>query len=133
MTRKANLLDLIRTPNLAFKSVNVFFNWFVNSLVYYGLSLNVGNLSVNIYLAHVISGAVEIPAYIMCQIILPSPLGRRVSLCGTMLLGGLALLLTSAFPRIFKKILKHFSYYNLSYFFQTTQQCCWFCQMSANS
>lgn len=36
---------------------------FVNSGVYYGLSLNTSNLGGNDYLNFLISGAVEIPAY----------------------------------------------------------------------
>ena len=41
---KANLLTLFRTPNMAKKTLILYFNWFANSFVYYGLTLNSGNL-----------------------------------------------------------------------------------------
>ena len=41
---KANLLTLFRTPNMAKKTLILYFSWFTNSFVYYGLTLNSGNL-----------------------------------------------------------------------------------------
>ena len=46
---KANLLTLFRTPNMAKKTLILYFNWFTNSFVYYGLTLNSGNLVRNCY------------------------------------------------------------------------------------
>ncbi|OXU17852.1 hypothetical protein TSAR_000893, partial [Trichomalopsis sarcophagae] len=43
-------LDLLKTPNLRAKTLNVCLNWFANSIVYYGLSLNTGNLVGNPFL-----------------------------------------------------------------------------------
>ncbi|CAL4107484.1 unnamed protein product, partial [Meganyctiphanes norvegica] len=94
---ESNFLDLFRTPNLRKKTINLFFNWFVNSGVYYGLSLNTGNLGGNAYLNFVISGAVEIPAHAI-TIILLDRVGRRLPLCGFMVLGGSALLCTMFIP-----------------------------------
>ncbi len=71
---------------------------FVNSLVYYGLSLNTSNLGGNDYFNFFISGAVEVPAYIFCQFGINTFLGRRISLCGCMVIGGVALLLTLVVP-----------------------------------
>jgi hypothetical protein len=42
-----SVLDLFRYRRLGLRSVNIFFNWFVNSGVYYGLSLNTSNLGGN--------------------------------------------------------------------------------------
>ncbi len=67
------------------------------SLVYYGLSLNTSNLGGNDYLNFLVSGAVEVPAYILGQVSLVY-LGRRLPLCTTMVAGGVALLLTLAVP-----------------------------------
>lgn len=39
---KPSLLDIFRYPNLRKKSLLIFFNWFVNSGTYYGLSWNTG-------------------------------------------------------------------------------------------
>ncbi|XP_022107241.1 solute carrier family 22 member 13-like [Acanthaster planci] len=57
-------LDLYKTPNMAVKTLNMQYNWFVNSLVYYGLSQSTGDLGVDDYWAFFVSGAVEIPAMI---------------------------------------------------------------------
>ncbi len=76
----------------------IFFCRFVNSLVYYGLSLNTSNFGGNDYLNVFLSGAVEVPAYIFCQFGINTFLGRRMSLCGCMVIGGVALLLTLVVP-----------------------------------
>uniref|UniRef100_A0A8B9QPD4 Solute carrier family 22 member 13 n=1 Tax=Anas platyrhynchos TaxID=8839 RepID=A0A8B9QPD4_ANAPL len=62
--------------------------WFVNSIVYYGLSLNVTNFGLDIYLTQLAFGAVEIPARVGC-IFLLQWFGRRKSQAGTLLLSGL--------------------------------------------
>jgi len=95
--KKGYIWDLVRTPTIRYRSFNLFFNWFVNSLVYYGLSLNTSNLGGDPYVNFFISAAVEIPAYIFCQLALMY-MGRRWPLSGTMLLGGIALLCTMAVP-----------------------------------
>ncbi|XP_042224923.1 organic cation transporter protein-like isoform X2 [Homarus americanus] len=94
---KGNFFDLFRYPNLRKKTINLFFNWFVNSGVYYGLSLNTGNLGGNDYINFVISGAVELPAHAM-TIFLLDRVGRRIPLCVFLCLGGLALLSTMFIP-----------------------------------
>ncbi|XP_077977753.1 organic cation transporter protein-like [Glandiceps talaboti] len=95
---KASFLDLFRLPNMRKKTLNIFFNWFTNSLVYYGLSLNTSNLGGDDYLNAFISGAVEIPAYAISLYIQETFLGRRWSLFVTMVLGGVACILTLAVP-----------------------------------
>ena len=53
---------------------------FTCGLIYYALSLNTGELHGNIYLNTFISGAVEIPAYILCVFLMNWRLmGRRWS------------------------------------------------------
>ncbi|CAH1795803.1 unnamed protein product [Owenia fusiformis] len=63
--------------------------WFVNSAVYYGLTLSSGDLGSNMYISVALSGLVEIPANIVA-IFLLNRIGRKYSLCGAMLLGGLS-------------------------------------------
>ncbi|PIK38648.1 putative organic cation transporter protein-like [Apostichopus japonicus] len=58
-----NPLSLFRTPNLRCKTINLMFNWAVNSTVYYGLSLSTSDLGVDVYLAFFVAAAVELPAY----------------------------------------------------------------------
>uniref|UniRef100_A0A6B2ELP9 Putative synaptic vesicle transporter svop n=1 Tax=Phlebotomus kandelakii TaxID=1109342 RepID=A0A6B2ELP9_9DIPT len=92
-----SVLDLFRYPNLRKKSLLIFFDWFVNSGTYYGLSWNTNNLGGNDLLNFVISGAVEIPAYCFLLLTL-NRWGRKSILCGCMLMAGTMLLLTIAVP-----------------------------------
>ncbi|XP_034186659.1 organic cation transporter [Osmia lignaria lignaria] len=89
--RKPSLFDLFRYPNLRRKSILLFFNWLVNSGTYYGLSWHVSNLDGNDYVNFVISGLVEIPAYTFLIFTL-NRWGRKIILCGCMLVSGVALL-----------------------------------------
>ncbi|XP_074656215.1 organic cation transporter protein-like [Tubulanus polymorphus] len=86
-----NVIDLVRTPNMRKKSLNIFFNWFVNSLIYYGLALSSEEMGGNIYLSIFISGAVEIPSYVLTCFVL-NRIGRQRTLVFMMLLGGVACL-----------------------------------------
>lgn len=80
---------LFLVPGLRWRILNIMFNWFVLSLVYYGLSLNSTDMGVNAYLAFCLIGVVEMGA---CILAMPSLniLGRRLTLFGTMLPGGFA-------------------------------------------
>lgn len=88
-SQRHTVVDLLRTPNMRKKSLIMFFEWFVASLVYYGLSLNTAALVGDEYVNFVLSGAVEIPGYILCVFTM-NYLGRRLSLALTMILAGVA-------------------------------------------
>lgn len=93
--KTTGLHDLFRTPNLRAKTLNVFFNWFVNSGTYYGLSLGSPDLisGGNPYINFLLSAAVEIPAYALNLLLLNRPqIGRRLSLSGFLLFAGVTLL-----------------------------------------
>lgn len=94
---KASLFDLFRYPNLRQKSLLIFFDWFVNSGTYYGLSWNTNNLGGNELLNFLVFGAVEIPAYTFLLFTL-NKWGRRTILAGCMIFAGTMLLLTIAVP-----------------------------------
>jgi len=94
---QTSILDLFRYPNLRNKSLIIFFDWFVNTGTYYGLSWNTNNLGGNPLLNFVISGAVEIPAYVFLLLTL-NRWGRKTILCGCMLFGGTMLILTMFVP-----------------------------------
>lgn len=93
----ASVFDLLRYPNLRRKTLLIFFDWFVNSGVYYGLSWNTNNLGGNQLVNFVISGAVEIPGYSLLLFTL-NRWGRRATLCATMMVAGISLLLTMVVP-----------------------------------
>lgn len=94
---KPSLIDVFKHPNLRRKALLIFFDWFVNSGTYYGLSWNTNNLGGNPLLNFVISGAVEIPAYTFLLFTL-NRWGRRTILCGCMIFAGVMLLSTMLVP-----------------------------------
>ncbi|XP_076336274.1 organic cation transporter protein-like isoform X2 [Tachypleus tridentatus] len=91
--KRATFLNLLLTPNMRSKTLNIYFNWFVNSFVYYGLSLNTSNLGGNPFINFFIAGAVEFPSY-GASVFAIKYLGRRIPLTVTMVIGGLACFLT---------------------------------------
>ncbi|XP_072021112.1 organic cation transporter protein-like isoform X2 [Amphiura filiformis] len=94
---KGTPMDLFRTPNLRCKTLNLFYNWFVNNMVYYGLSLSTSGLGVNAYLAAFVSGAVEIPAYLSCWFILDR-FGRRLPISTYLFVAGVACIISTFVP-----------------------------------
>ncbi|XP_019622568.1 PREDICTED: organic cation transporter protein-like [Branchiostoma belcheri] len=91
-------IDLFRTPNLRKWTLNIFFLWIVNTLVYYGISLNLSALSGNVYLNFAISGLIEIPANLL-PIFLLNKFGRRWPLCALLLAGGVACIVAFFIPK----------------------------------
>ncbi|XP_016952858.1 organic cation transporter-like protein [Drosophila biarmipes] len=89
--------DLFCYPNLRRKTLLIFLDWLVTSGVYYGLSWNTNNLGDNVLLNFLISGAVEIPAYVFLLLTL-NRWGRRSILCGCLVLAGVSLLATGIIP-----------------------------------
>ncbi|XP_072018557.1 organic cation transporter protein-like [Amphiura filiformis] len=94
--KQSTVLDLFRTPTLRWRTLNMMFSWFVNSIVYYGLSLSTSDLGSNDYVAFFLSGLVEVPAYIWCMFGIEW-LGRKPNLCVLFLLAGIACLCTLFF------------------------------------
>ncbi|XP_066583217.1 organic cation transporter protein isoform X2 [Prorops nasuta] len=95
--KKPSLFDLFRYPNLRRKSILLFFNWLVNSGTYYGLSWHASDLGGNDYINFLISGFVEVPAYTFLIFTL-NRWGRKIILCGCMLISGISLLATLIIP-----------------------------------
>ena len=96
----ASILDLFRHRRLGLRTLNLCFNWMVNSGTYYGLALSASNLGGNPYYNYLISAAVEIPAYAFNLAVLNNPrVGRRLAMSGCMLVAGAVLTLTIFIPR----------------------------------
>ncbi|RWS23966.1 organic cation transporter protein-like protein, partial [Leptotrombidium deliense] len=88
---KATLKDLWIRPNIRKKTFILYFTWFVNSFVYYGISLNTNALGGNAFLSFALAGLVEVPSYILTRF------GRRMPLMWAMLGGGIGCLATIPF------------------------------------
>ncbi|XP_038156291.1 solute carrier family 22 member 13 [Cyprinodon tularosa] len=94
--RSHSPMDLVRTPQMRKRALILFYIWFVNVLVYYGLSLGVSRLGTDLYLTQFVFGLVEIPARTLVLVVLP--LSRRLTLSGFLAIGGLACLLMLVVP-----------------------------------
>ncbi|XP_051954981.1 solute carrier family 22 member 6-A-like [Xyrauchen texanus] len=94
--RKYTVIDLVRTPTMRKQSLILFYLWFVNVLVYYGLSLNISDFGMNIYLTQMIFGLVEMPARTITLFTLNR--SRRISQLAFLAVGGMACLLTIFIP-----------------------------------
>jgi len=87
---------LFKKAKIRKTTLNVMFNWFVNSLVYYGLSLNVGSLAGDVYLNNALSGIVEAAAYLICAFTIDR-FSRKKLLAGCLLVGGTFCLVSTVF------------------------------------
>ncbi|NXG74833.1 S22AD protein, partial [Baryphthengus martii] len=96
-TKSGSFLDLFRKKHLRKVTLIMSCAWFVNSLVYYGLSLNVTNFGLDIYLTQLAFGAVEIPARVGC-IFLLQWFGRKKTQAVLLLLSGLVCLIITGIP-----------------------------------
>ncbi|XP_076466934.1 organic cation transporter protein-like isoform X2 [Babylonia areolata] len=80
---------LFTSPRLLVRCLIIFFNWIMVSMVYYGLGLNVGSLSGNLYLNFLYANIAETLSYVFCLVFL-FRIGRRPLHCFTIIGGGLA-------------------------------------------
>ncbi|KAG7509281.1 organic cation transporter protein-like [Solea senegalensis] len=94
--KKHSCIDLLRTPKMRKQSLIVFYLWFVNVLVYYGLSLNISDFGMNIYLTQMVFGLVEMPARTITLFTLNR--SRKISQLAFLAVGGTACLLTVFIP-----------------------------------
>ncbi|KAF1584729.1 Solute carrier family 22 member 13, partial [Eudyptes moseleyi] len=95
--KSGSTLDLFRKKHLRKVTLIMSCAWFVNSLVYYGLSLNVTSFGLDIYLTQLAFGAVEIPARVGCIFTLQW-FGRKKTQAVLLLLSGLVCLIITGIP-----------------------------------
>ncbi|OWF45914.1 organic cation transporter protein-like [Mizuhopecten yessoensis] len=88
------LWQLFSSRVMLLRTTVIFFNWFIVAMMYYGLSLNAGNLGGNFFLNMFLSGLVEIPANAMALLILDR-IGRQKTYFFSMIFGGCACALTT--------------------------------------
>ncbi|XP_045136742.1 organic cation transporter protein-like isoform X4 [Portunus trituberculatus] len=95
---KKTVLDLLKTPNMRKRSINMFYCWAVCTLVYYGLSSNSGNLGGNIFVNFIATMLIEIPSYVFSYLVLDR-MGRKGTLTFVLLLGGGACFISGFIPK----------------------------------
>jgi hypothetical protein len=55
-SKKPNVLDLFKTPNMRLKTLCMYFNWIVCGLCFYGLAQYMGQIGGNIFINVAVSG-----------------------------------------------------------------------------
>jgi len=94
-TQKAgdNCMAIFKSRTLLLNILINSFGWFVGSIGYYGLALNVGNLVGDLYINNFVGGLVELPAYLFLFICLK--VGRKWPYVILMAIGGVALVISA--------------------------------------
>ncbi|EHA8588089.1 organic cation/carnitine transporter 4 [Cocos nucifera] len=95
----SNIVDVIHSPITRMRLILTVAINFLSSIVYYGLSLNVGNLSTELYVSVILNAIAEVPAYALTAMCLKCS-GRRPLTIGTMWLSGVFCAVGSLLPDI---------------------------------
>nr|XP_056713108.1 solute carrier family 22 member 13-like [Euleptes europaea] len=98
--KAGSILDIFRKPQLRKIILIMAWVWFVDSMVYYGVSFHVGNFGLDIYMTQLVFGAVEIIVRVFC-IFLLQWLGRKKCQGGWLLLSGVICIIIPAIPKTF--------------------------------
>ncbi|KAM7401224.1 hypothetical protein PAMA_005422 [Pampus argenteus] len=96
--KKGGIIILMQSSVLRKYFLTIILAWFSLNVTYYCLSFNVGNFGLDIFLTQLMFGLTELPAHILCIWLLEA-LGRKVSLMGTLLAGGVLCMLILAFSQ----------------------------------
>uniref|UniRef100_A0A8C5F3T8 Solute carrier family 22 member 13b n=1 Tax=Gadus morhua TaxID=8049 RepID=A0A8C5F3T8_GADMO len=102
VSKSTGMLDIFRVSYISKRVLVMSFIWFGASLVYYGISLNVGSFGVDIYLTQFIFGLVDIPACIGSAVLIEY-FGRRKCQVATLFFTGSACLAMVAIPNDFSE------------------------------
>ncbi|KAM4719089.1 solute carrier family 22 member 13-like [Anableps anableps] len=100
---RKNMIDIFRISHLRNHTLIMAFNWFASTFLFYGLSLNIENFGLNIYLTQLIFGFIEIPANIV-SLMLIQHFGRRICEAGFLFFGGVSCLVAIAVPKGFNSM-----------------------------
>ena len=87
--RKSTVFDLMKTPNLRRSTFVLYLTWFVNSFVYYGISLNISDFGGDLFINFFIAGLIEFPSYLF-PVFAFKYIGRRPLTAGLMYGSGLS-------------------------------------------
>jgi len=88
------MTDLIKRPRMVGRLLNVFLNWFVITMIYYGLSLNAASLAGDVYVNFALLSLCEVPGYTISYLGMRFA-GRRLTLSFSLLIGGVSCLISS--------------------------------------
>jgi len=94
----ATILDLFKTRTMRTKIMIIYYNFFVCAFLYFGLTLNIGDLGGDVFVNFAVSGLLEIPAYGLAMVVLLK-YGRRVPYSCALISSGICLLSVGLVPR----------------------------------
>ncbi|KAK3895899.1 hypothetical protein Pcinc_000399 [Petrolisthes cinctipes] len=94
---------LVMTPGLRLKAFVIFYLWITSSAIYFGVSLNSYNLSINIYLYTFLGGLLEIPAYLLLWLA-TATLGRKKTFAILFLICGISISLLTTLILLLQKV-----------------------------
>ncbi|XP_053418215.1 solute carrier family 22 member 6 [Nycticebus coucang] len=95
---QASATELLRCPVLRRLFLCLSMLWFATSFAYYGLVMDLQGFGVSMYLIQVIFGAVDLPAKLVCFLIINS-LGRRPAQMASLLLAGICIVVNGVVPQ----------------------------------
>ncbi|XP_036908868.1 solute carrier family 22 member 6 [Sturnira hondurensis] len=95
---QASAMELLRCPTLRHIFLCLSMLWFATSFAYYGLVMDLQGFEVSIYLIQVIFTAVDLPAKLVCFLVINS-LGRRPTQMASLLLAGICILANGVVPQ----------------------------------
>nr|XP_014288778.1 organic cation transporter protein-like isoform X1 [Halyomorpha halys] len=97
-TPSAGFLDLFKTPRLRMRMINLAYNWFTDSIAYYGLSLASDSMVGNPFFILFVLGLVEVPSCILVILLLDRT-GRRPLRSIMLLLGAVSCAIVAVIPK----------------------------------
>lgn len=86
---KYPVMAAFKSKKLVIRLAVCSFCWLTNTFVYYGLNLSAVSLAGNKYFNFILSNVIEIPAHLLA-LLLVNKIGRRWSMCGSLILAGLS-------------------------------------------
>ncbi|CAF0767154.1 unnamed protein product [Adineta ricciae] len=105
MLNKVNqegILSLFKSKIMLVISLNLFFQWLLQNLVFYGISQSTGLWKMNPYLSFCVSALVELLAYIVVHSILDR-VGRKLPYCSFTVLFGIVAILVLPVQKFMEK------------------------------
>jgi len=97
---KYSSIDLFKQKRMKWITIKIMFCWFSSALVYYGLSLNAGALSGDIFANNALSTFIEIGSMLFVQLSIDK-CGRRVLLCSMFVLQSISCLTSTIITELY--------------------------------
>ncbi|KAG0712580.1 Organic cation transporter protein [Chionoecetes opilio] len=104
-----DVVILLKTPRLRTITLIIYFIYIVVAMVYYGLSFSGASISDDPYLYLVLSGLMELPAYI-CSGCIAQHFGRESSLIFSFLISTVVLLALASTPAAHEEVCQQYPY-----------------------